>query len=71
MKLKFDYYLHDESSGSERAEEILSQISGQFTMDEEEFGEFIGRPFYEVKLECELDTVTGKVIILKAASTFS
>ena len=64
MKVKFTYYLHDNYSSGERAEAILSQISSQVTMDEEEFSELIGRPFYEVKLECELDTVTGAVTVL-------
>lgn len=68
MKVPFTYYLHDDSSGSERAEHILSQLPAglQESHDEESFGEFIGRPFYEVTLECELDTATGEVTILSA-----
>jgi len=66
----FTYYLHDDSFGDERAGEILPQLRAQgVEMDEEEFGELVGRPFYEVKLECELDLATGAVTILSAKRT--
>lgn len=68
MKLQFTYYLHDDMSGSERADSILGQLKGQLSMDNDEFNELIGRPFYEVKLECELDTATGKITILSASN---
>jgi ABC-type uncharacterized transport system ATPase component len=58
----FNYYLHDSYTGSERAEFILSQTD--LEMDQEEFLELIGRPFYEVQLACELDTETGTVNVV-------
>jgi hypothetical protein len=63
MILDFNYYLHDGYTGAERAEYILSQLP-ELDMDVEQFLELIGRPFYEVKLSCQLDTETGKVTVV-------
>ena len=66
--VQFTYYLHDDYSSSERADYILQQLRPQgVEMDEDEFSELIGRPFYEIKLECELDLATGQVTILKTS----
>jgi hypothetical protein len=58
----FNYYLHDSYTGSERAEYILGQTD--LDMSQEQFIELVGRPFYEVKLECLLDTETGQVTVV-------
>jgi len=55
--------LHDNYTGSERAEYILQQID--LEMDREQFNQLVGRPFYEVELVCELNTETGDVTVLK------
>lgn len=62
---KFKYYLHDGYERDERAEYILGQIP-ELDMDEEQFGELIGQPFYEVTLHCQLDDVTGEVTVVAA-----
>lgn len=70
MKLPFKYYLHDQGTSGERAEEIFDQAAAQgieLDIDQDKLAELIGRPFYEVTLECELDTVTGEVTLLKAS----
>lgn len=59
MKVKFNYYLHDDSTGYERAESILMQTD--LDMSKEELSNLIGRPFYEVTLTCTLDTETGTI----------
>lgn len=61
MKVKFNYYLHDDYTGDERAEAILKQVD--LDMSREEFSQFIGRPFYEVTLTCTLDTETGTITV--------
>jgi hypothetical protein len=61
MKLKFEYYLHDNYNSEERADIIGKEIGVKFT---DEMAEDMGRPFYEVGLECEYDTATGQVTIL-------
>ncbi len=69
MKIPFKYYLHDDYNSMERAEEIAQQISAQqpgLINDLDDFNELIGNPFYEVTLECEIDTDTGVVTLLKA-----
>lgn len=63
----FDYYMHDDYNTDERLDWISKQVG--FDIDpESELAEKIGRPFYEVKLECELDFDTGIVTILKASN---
>jgi hypothetical protein len=63
-KHRFKYYLHDDYTGSERAEEILKQINLDLSRDQ--LIDKIGRPFYEVELLCELDDETWKVEIISA-----
>lgn len=63
MKVKFKYYLHDNATVYERAEDILGQTD--LDMSREEFNELVGRPFYEVELLCELDTDTGDITVLQ------
>lgn len=60
VKIQFKYYLHDDASFFERLEDLQAQ-SHLFT---EELVEKMGRPFYEVTLQCEVDTDTGSVTIL-------
>jgi len=61
LKLKFEYYLHDDYNSFERADIISKQIGLKPT---DEMAEDMGSPFYEVGLECEYDTETGQVTIL-------
>lgn len=71
MKVQFKYYLHDNSSSYERCEYIMAQIKQEhpeFEMDEDDFNDLIGKPFYEVDLTCELDTDTGQVKIIEATA---
>jgi hypothetical protein len=65
MKLPFTYYLHDEGSRHETAEEIHRQIAPFTDLSTEDIVELAGRPFYEVTLMCEFDTETGEVTLLK------
>lgn len=61
MKVPFKHYLHDdgedhywqlkEATGMHLSPELLDKI---------------GRPFYEVTLDCELDTETGEVTLIGA-----
>lgn len=57
----FKYYLHDTASGWERADYIKQQVPELEDMDHEDLSELIGRPFYEITLDCTLDTETGDV----------
>lgn len=57
----FTYYLHDEDTAYERADDIGSQIG--IDLDEAMI-EKMGNPFYEVGLNCTLDTETGEVKIV-------
>ena len=62
-KLQFKYYLHDDYDSTERAE-VIAERAG---LDPEDpVFEKIDRPFYEVELDCELDTETGDIKILGA-----
>lgn len=58
MILPFKKYLHDGYSQSENAE-WLSQQTG-FGFDEEMMDK-IGRPFYEIYLDCTVDVTSGEV----------
>lgn len=64
-KIPFKYYLHDGES-SDMLDFIYPQISSQVNLSKEDLGELIGRPFYEIELDCELDSNTGEVAITKA-----
>ncbi len=69
MKVPFKAYLHDDYTSAELAEEIFDQMNAQgidLGMDEEELMEKIGKPFYEVTLNCMLDTETGAVTLVSA-----
>lgn len=57
----FKYYLNDNASATERAEAISEQAHIDIS---EDLMDKIGRPFYEVTLNCTLDTETGEVKIL-------
>ena len=58
----FKYYMHDDYDSSERADYIGKQIGWEGT--DEELSELIGRPFYEIRLDCTLDTESGAVTIV-------
>lgn len=65
MIVHFAYYLHDDADQESRRAEIQRTASQRIQIDDE-LAEKIGRPFYEVRLICELDTETGAVNILSA-----
>lgn len=60
---RFRYYLHDGYTRSEFQEFVLEDQLGIDVdeVDVEELMEGIGRPFYEVAFDCELDLETGNV----------
>ncbi len=71
MIVPFKYYLRDRYSSSEFQEVVLED---QLGLDDtktkrqlDELMESIGRPFYEVTLECTLDTETGEVAVLSTS----
>lgn len=64
-KVRFVYYLHDTASTDERSAQIMANAETPVTIDDA-MEQRIGRPFYEVALDCELDTDTGRVEILGA-----
>lgn len=71
MKAKFTEYMHDgDWSDEEQWENVWNQLSpeakAEYNNDLYYFMESIGRPLYEVALECELDTKTNQVVILNA-----
>lgn len=65
-KVRFKYYLHDNSSSSEFAEFVHPQIKNDVSLSEEEISRIVDKPFYEVELLCELDTETGEVVVISA-----
>lgn len=66
-KLKFTHYMHD-NDFYETTLEIHDEIGGENAtgLNDDDFAQAFGRPFYEVKLECEFDTVTQETTILSA-----
>lgn len=65
MKFPFKYYLHDDASRHEMAEYLQPYFPED--RDIEEIVELLGRPFYEVTLDCILDTETGEITLVKAS----
>jgi hypothetical protein len=63
--VRFDYYLHDRCEHTERIEQIAE--SAGITIDDA-LAEKIGGPFYEVQLQCTLNTKTGAVTIHGASA---
>jgi len=61
-KIKRKYYIHEEKGS------FLEQISGEELDDKlsDEAREQLNYAFYEVELEVEIDTETGKIKILSA-----
>lgn len=65
MKYQFKHYLHD--SEDDFAWHLQNAIPELKELPDGDFAALmqkIGRPFYEVTLECELDTETGEVTLL-------
>ncbi len=60
-KVEFTYRLHDDLDRDDRLDEIAA--SAGIPIDDE-LGDKIGRPFYEVVLRCTLDVETGKIEVL-------
>jgi hypothetical protein len=63
--IPFKYYMHDNANLSEIAEHIEQQAGVEIS---DSLMEKIGRPFYEIALNCTLDDETGEVKILGLAS---
>lgn len=59
--LTFRYYLHDYNQYGEMVEYIARAVD--LPEDHPAFAD-LGRPFYEVALDCVLDTDTGDVSIV-------
>jgi hypothetical protein len=65
MKAPFKYYLHDNYTNNESAEVIAEQLRNQgIDVDEDKLGANMQRPFYEIELNCILDTETFEVQIV-------
>lgn len=58
--MRFKYYLHDSADSGERR----SEMERQGVRLSEEAWANLGRPFYEITLECDVDK-KGKVKILR------
>jgi hypothetical protein len=59
----FEYILHDTLDSEERTAQIAASAGVEI---DEELAEKIGRPFYEIRVHCTLDTRTGYVSIHNA-----
>lgn len=66
-KVRFVYYLTDTDDQESRCEAIVTGASEPLAIDDS-LADKIGNPFYEVQLQCELDTETGAVTILGASA---
>lgn len=65
--VEFDYYVHDTAEGSERFESIRRLVKEEHGIDlPDDLEARIERFAYEVTLRCRLDTVTGKVELVRA-----
>ena len=62
--VKFTTYLHGDLSTSELVAEIADQAPQLDTATLAHLEATIGRPFYEVQLDCELDVDAGRVTIV-------
>ena len=58
--LKFDFYLHNDYTLSEIQETIENQTDVAINDD---LARKVSARFYEVKFKCELDTVTGELLV--------
>lgn len=68
MIVPFKYYLHGESFAEQFEWTFRDTELASLPEDEKDaLLQKIGRPFYEVTLECELNTKTGRVRILKTS----
>lgn len=61
MIRNFKYYLHDNSNRFELADFVGKQLG---ISADDPVWENVGRPFYEVGLDCTIDTESGEVKIL-------
>lgn len=63
----FKYYLHDGYDFAERVDWLQQQVPQVAHLkDDHEIFQRLGRPFYEVTLNCKWNTQTGEVVILSA-----
>lgn len=60
LTIDFSYYVRDSYTQSE-FQEVFEDLTGHMISDE--LLEKIESPFYEVKLDCTLNTETGKITI--------
>jgi hypothetical protein len=61
MIVTFEYALHDHEHGTLRE---AIEAGADITVTDELMDK-IGQPFYEVTIQCTLDTVSGEVTILE------
>lgn len=66
--VNFKYHLYDQADGYERVEALRKTASEPIPLSDEELSQLIGRPFYQVDLDCTLDLTTGKVTINSATT---
>mgnify|MGYP001578585628 CR=1 FL=1 len=62
MIVNFKYYLQDTYDTMER-NSWISEQTGVLTAGE--LADKLNNPFYEIELDCELDTATGQITILR------
>lgn len=68
MKVKFKQYMHDDWEDIEGMWSFTfkgTEIEHMPSDEREALLQKTGSPFYEITLECELDTETGKVTVLE------
>ena len=68
-KVHFKYYLHDDRDGFEESMKYALKQAG-YKDNSRSFEKLISkmdRPFYEVTLNCELDTETGEVKVISSS----
>ena len=62
MIIKFEYVIDGDDSTEVLKDQIMRSSSPRF-MPDDALLEKMGRPFYEVALDCTLDTETGEITI--------
>jgi hypothetical protein len=67
MIVTFEHALHDQDSETLRSS---IETGADIEVSDELMGK-IGRPFYEVTLQCTLDTTSGEVTILGVSSSIT
>jgi hypothetical protein len=73
--IPFKYYMHASSDGEQLEDALLESVAAISPDPDFDQGVYVadliekmGRPFYEVTLNCEVDSETGNVTILSATA---